>query len=62
MQREELEAALAEERASFQRERSQWAGERSQWAGERASLTAEVTFNLLLFSCILIINLSVVGY
>ena len=35
LQREKLEAALAEAQASFERERS-------QWAGERASLAAEV--------------------
>ena len=47
MQREELEAALAEDRASSQR--------------EQARLAAEVTFNFF-FNFILIINMSVVGY
>ena len=46
LQREELEAALAEERASFERERSQWAGEHSQWT----SLTAEVFYFHLHFN------------
>ena len=44
MQREELEAALAEERATSQR--------------EQARLASEVKFNFYLFSCILIELLS----
>ena len=58
MQREELEAALAEEWASSQRDRSQWARERSQWASEWASLASEVNFNFNFFY-ILIIKLFV---